>query len=79
MWISYKKYGRIKNLKSLKKGVGSGVGSGSGPAQKCHGSPTLLGIYTALIEMFVSLVHLSSFEPEKSWMSETKIHTHFYT
>jgi hypothetical protein len=28
------------SLKSLKKGVGSGVGSGSAP--NCHGSPTLV-------------------------------------
>jgi hypothetical protein len=30
----------LASLKSMKKGVGSGVGSGSAP--KCHGSPTLL-------------------------------------
>jgi hypothetical protein len=38
--VSYKKIWQIfASLKSLKKGVGSGVGSGSAP--KCHGSPTL--------------------------------------
>jgi hypothetical protein len=58
LWVSYKNKIFLKNifftsLKSLKKGVGSGVGSGfisqryrSGSAPKCHGSPTLI---TALL------------------------------
>jgi hypothetical protein len=51
LWVNYKKKHMKKlfffaSLKSLKKGVGSGVRSGStsqryGSAQTCHGSPTL--------------------------------------
>ncbi len=44
LWARYKKKYEEKkyffaSLKSIKKGVGSGVGAGSAP--KCHGSPTL--------------------------------------
>jgi hypothetical protein len=53
LWVIYKKKIRKKiffaSLMSLKKGVGSGVGSGSvsqrckyGSGLKCHGSPTLV-------------------------------------
>jgi hypothetical protein len=59
LWVSYKKkYEKIKNfayLKPLKKGVGSGVGSGSvsqrygflgsGSAPKCHGSLSMIFVY----------------------------------
>jgi hypothetical protein len=43
--VSYQNFGKkphfFASLKSLKKGVGSRVGSGSGSASKCNGSPTL--------------------------------------
>jgi hypothetical protein len=54
LWAGYKeKYEEKKfsaSLKSMKKGVRSGVGSGSisqryGSIPKCHGSPTLRSIY----------------------------------
>jgi hypothetical protein len=48
LWVSYQKKRKFASLKSLKKGVGSEVGSGSvsqrsgsSSAPKCHGSPAL--------------------------------------
>jgi hypothetical protein len=53
----------IESLKSLKKGVGSGVGSGSiivrgadpESAPKCHGSPTLVSRYPQIPQFKYSI------------------------
>jgi hypothetical protein len=69
----------FESLKSLKKGFGSGVGSGSAP--KCQGSPTLVLLVEAclagrsvsrLLPTLFSAVHKSRGETHSNYVKNAK-------